>query len=284
MSIFAAALLLGAHLQGQQRVSSLTGNIERIDGFESKALKNKRNLIVYLPPNYEADKTKKYPVVYMHDGQNVFDGMTSYIPNQEWRADEAAESLINAGIIEPLIIVGIENGGMERGNEYLPTKIKMGNNEFGGKADLYGKMLSDEIMPIINGRYRTKTGSENTGLIGSSFGGVITCYLGIAHPEIYGRVAVMSPSVWVDDRVLLKLVKPIERKQRRPKVWIDMGGKEGASAVQNARDLFDVYVKNGWKPNADLIYLVEPNSEHNELAWGRRLPSVLTFLFPKKAS
>lgn len=279
-----SSILLATILQGQQaqRVSSLTGNFERIEGFESKVLKTKRNISVYLPPSYKADLKAKYPVIYMHDGQNVFDGKTSYIPNQEWRADEAAESLIEAGLIEPLIIVAIDNGGMERGNEYLPTKIKLGNNEMGGKADLYGKMLIDEIMPIVNDRYRTKTGPENTGLIGSSFGGVITCYLGTIYPEVFGRLGICSPSVWVDDKVLLTMVKPPAKKVRKPRVWMDIGGKEGAGSIKDTRALFDVYVKNGWKPNSDIVCLVEQNAEHNEIAWSRRLPSILTYLFPKK--
>ncbi|MBS1703930.1 MAG: alpha/beta hydrolase [Armatimonadetes bacterium] len=280
--ILAPFLLATTFFQQPQRMSSLTGNIERIDRFESKILGNSRNLIVYLPPNYKQDTKTRYPVVYMHDGQNIFDGATSYIPNQEWRADEAAEALIEAGLIEPLIIVGIDNAGMERANEYLPTKFKWNNSEIGGKADLYGRMITDEIMPIINERYRTKTGPDNTGLIGSSFGGVATCYLGATHPEIFGRLGVVSPSVWVDDRILLKLIKPTERRVRRPRVWIDIGGKEGADAVRDTRDLYDVYVQNGWKPRTDVVLYIEQNAEHNELAWSRRIPSILTYLFPKK--
>jgi predicted alpha/beta superfamily hydrolase len=282
MVLFPVLLSTVVVAQQPQRVSSLSGNIERIDGFESKALGNRRNLIVYLPPNYAQETLKKYPVVYMHDGQNVFDGMTSYIPNQEWRADETAESLINAGIIEPMIIVAIENGGAERGNEFLPTKFKMGNSEVGGKADLYGKMLIDEIMPIINDRYRTKLGPSNTGLIGSSFGGVVSSYLGITRPDVFGRLGVLSPSVWVDNKVLLSMVKPLEKKQPRSRIWIDIGGKEGEGSVENTRSLFDAYVKSGWKPSKDVVLVVEPNAEHNENAWARRLPSILTYLFPKR--
>ena len=279
-----ASLVFATAFQGQQtqRVSSLTGNIQKIDGFESKALGGKRNIAVYLPPSYQVEKTRKFPVVYMHDGQNVFDGMTSYIPNQEWRADEAAESLINAGIIEPLIIVAIDNGGGERGNEFVPMKVKSGNGEFGGKADLYGKMLLEEVMPMINGKYRTKTGPENTGLIGSSLGGYVTCYFGIQHPEIFGRLGVMSPSVWVDNQSILKLVKAPQNNVRRPKIWIDCGGQEPAIMPKGTQALFDTDLKEGWKPNRDVVLLIEPNAGHNETAWARRLPSVLTYLFPRK--
>ncbi|HVL39797.1 MAG TPA: alpha/beta hydrolase-fold protein, partial [Fimbriimonadaceae bacterium] len=121
-----------------ERRQSLTGDIRHHRDFESKILGNKRNLIVYLPPDY-AKQTRRYPVVYLHDGQNVFDGLTSYIPNQEWRADEAAEALIRAELIEPLILVGIDNAGIARGDEYLPTRTKFGDNEAGGK---------DRIRPI----------------------------------------------------------------------------------------------------------------------------------------
>ena len=103
-----ACLAILLILQGQQRVSSLAGNIEKIDGFESKILGNRRNIEVYLPPSYKSDQKTKFPVVYMHDGQNVFDGLTSFIPNQEWRADETAEALIGAGII------GLELGSVWR--------------------------------------------------------------------------------------------------------------------------------------------------------------------------
>ena len=115
--IIASLFLAGIQGQGPQRVPSITGTVEKIEGFQSKVLGNKRNVSVYLPPDYAKDTAKKYAVVYMHDGQNVFDGMTSFIPNQEWRADETAQMLIEAGIIEPIIIVGLDNGGMERGNE-----------------------------------------------------------------------------------------------------------------------------------------------------------------------
>ena len=272
--------LLSAGLVLQtQRVSSLTGTIEKIESFESKALKNRRNLSIYLPPRYAVEKDRRYPVLYMHDGQNVFDGSTSYIPNQEWRADEAAEGLINAGLIEPIIIVGIDNGQAARADEFLPWKITMGKNETGGKADLYGKMLTDEVMPMVNAKYRTKTGPANTGLLGSSFGGVITSYLGITRPDVFGKLGIVSPSVWVNGRELLKTVKPLKNRQR---IWIDMGTKEGSGAVADARALFDSYKAAGWREGKDITLVIDGNAEHNELAWSRRMMSILSYLFGKK--
>ena len=273
-----ALLSLGLVLQ-TQRVASLTGVIEKLAGFESKTLQNRRNISVYLPPKYAVEKYRRYPVLYMHDGQNVFDGSTSYIPNQEWRADEAAEGLINAGLIEPIIIVGIDNGQAARADEFLPWKIKMGNNEMGGMADLYGKMITDEIMPMVNAKYRTNTGPANTGLLGSSFGGVITSYLGISRPDVFGKLGIVSPSVWVNERQLLKTVKPVKNRQR---IWIDMGTKEGTGGVADARALFDSYKAAGWREGKDITLVIDGNAEHNELAWSRRMMSILTYLFGKK--
>lgn len=273
-----ALTVAGLALQ-TQRVASLTGNVEKLVGFESKVLQNRRNISVYLPPQYASDKGRRFPVLYMHDGQNVFDGATSYIPNQEWRADEAAEALIKASLIEPIIIVGIDNGQVARADEYLPWKIKMGNSEVGGKANLYGKMLTDEIMPMVNAKYRTKTGPSNTGLLGSSFGGVITSYLGITRPDVFGKLGIVSPSVWVNGRELLKTVKPIKNRQR---IWIDMGTKEGSSAVPDAQALFEAYKNAGWKEGKDITLVIDGNAEHNELAWSRRMMSILTYLFGRR--
>jgi predicted alpha/beta superfamily hydrolase len=275
-------MLAMALLSAQTRVSSLTGNIESIPKFESKILGNQRNLIVYLPAQYKSEPNRKFPVLYMHDGQNIFDGMTSYIPNQEWRADEAAESLINAGLIEPLIIVGIDNAGIDRGNEYLPFEIKMGNNRMGGRAEKYGQMLTQELMPMIQSRYRIKTGPENTGVCGSSFGGVISCFLGQTYPDVFGRVGIVSPSVWVADKGLLKLVTPVKRGVRKPRVWIDMGGAEGPGATSDAKALYETYLRNGWKPKSEVIFVQEENARHDELAWSRRIDSILVYLFGKK--
>jgi predicted alpha/beta superfamily hydrolase len=274
ISLALAILVLGP----QQRVSSLTGNIQQIQGFESKILGNKRNLIVYLPPDYDSETTRRYPVMYMHDGQNVFDGMTSYIPNGEWQADENAERLIRAGKIEPIIIVGIDNGGMERGNEYLPTRAKLGKDEMGGKADLYGKMLIDEIMPTINARYRTKTGPANTGLCGSSFGGVVTLYLGLTHPNVFGRLGVVSPSVWWDNRYLIREVDALPRKLD-DRIWLDIGSKEGYQAMVDVRNLKWALIKKGWTLGRDLAYMEDMGAYHNEAAWSKRMEPILLFLW-----
>ena len=147
--------------------------------------------MVYLPPGYVEDTGRTYPVLYMHDGQNLFDPATAFGGN-EWRLDDTAEELIERGAIEPLIIVGIYNTGEQRIHEYTPTTDpKLG----GGKADLYGKMLVEEVKPFIEKTYRTLPGPENTGMGGSSLGGLVTLHLGIQYPQVFGKLAVLSPSV-----------------------------------------------------------------------------------------
>src|SRR5438309_4937537 len=136
-----------------QRPHTLTGDIRVHKSFHSKILNNDRDVVVYLPPGYESNKNKRYAVLYLHDGQNLFDGATSFIPGKEWRVDETAESLITAGKIKPLIIVCIYNASKARIDEYTPTadeKYKMG-----GEADLYGRMLVEELKPFIDATYRT---------------------------------------------------------------------------------------------------------------------------------
>jgi predicted alpha/beta superfamily hydrolase len=216
----------------------------------------------------------------MNDGQNIFDGMTSFIPNQEWQADEAAERLVTAGKIEPIIIVGVDNGQMERANEYLPTKkqTRFAKDPIGGRADLYGDMLEREVMPLINSIYRTKTGAANTGILGSSFGGVISFYLGTTRPNTYSRIGVVSPSLWWDDRVLIKQAKSWKTKPP-VKIWLDMGTKEGYEGLVDARNLKHALQAKGFTLGKDLAYMEATGAGHNEAAWAKRMESILLFLY-----
>ncbi len=268
-----------------QRQPTLTGDIRLHKKFHSKILNNDRDLIVYLPPGYEASKTQPYPVLYMHDGQNIFDGVTSYLPGQEWRVDETAEALIAAGKIEPLIIVGIYNAGKDRGDEYTPAKDKTYN--MGGKADLYGRMLVEEIKPFIDGTYRTLRSAQHTGLGGSSLGGIASLYLGLKHQDVFSRLAVVSPTVWFAERHIVHYVEALPRKPET-RIWLDMGTKEGRNpdeegrSINEARGLQKILVKKGWKLGEDLKYFEAKGAEHNEGAWAERVESILTFLFPRE--
>lgn len=268
-----------------QREHTLSGEIRLHKSFHSAILNNDRDLIVYLPPGYDADAKRRYPVFYMHDGQNIFDGATSFIPGQEWRVDEVAQSLITAGKIEPLIIVGIYNAGVERVNEYTAGADQ--KYKAGGKADLYGRFLVEEVKPFIDKTYRTRVEAKNTGLGGSSLGGLISLYLGLKYPAVFTRIAVVSPAVWWADN---QIVHYTEEQARKPplRIWLDIGTKEGRdkneaqSTVDSTRLLKQTLIRKGWEEGKDLKYLEAEGAEHNEKAWAARIDQILEFLFPKK--
>lgn len=261
-----------------EREHTLTGEFRMHRGFHSRFLSKDRDIIVYLPPGYETGSAR-YPVLYLHDGQNLFDGATSYIPGMEWRVDETAQALIEGGDIEPLIIVGIYNTGEQRVFEY--TQTRDARHKVGGKARQYGRMLVEELKPFIDSEYRTLTGPSDTGLGGSSLGGLVTLYLGLRYPKVFGKLAVVSPSVWWDHKIIVKNVQQVRRKPGL-RIWLDMGTKEGASATKDAALLRDALVGKGWVLGSDLNYFEAQGAEHNEKAWGERVGMILKFLFPKR--
>jgi predicted alpha/beta superfamily hydrolase len=266
-----------------QEEHTLTGEFRAHKNFHSRFLPSDRDVLVYLPPGYDADKKKRYPVLYLHDGQNLFDGATSFIKGAEWGVDETAQRLITGGAIEPLIIVGVYNTGRDRVDEYTPTADA--RYKAGGKADLYGRMLVEELKPFIDSEYRTRRDAKQTGLGGSSLGGLVSLYLALKYPRTFGRVAVVSPSVWWDDRVIVREVEAL-KKRPRLRIWLDMGTKEGGNEAEeqtrNARALRDALVRKGWKEGSDLKYFEAEGAEHNERAWAARVEPMLRFLFPKK--
>jgi predicted alpha/beta superfamily hydrolase len=284
LSVIVVFLVIGTAVA--QQPHTLTGDIRFHKAFHSNILDNDRDVVVYLPPGYEARPEKHYSVLYLQDGQNLFDGATSFIPGQEWRADEAAQSLIAAGRVEPLIIVGIYNTGKDRIDEYTPAvdaKYKMG-----GKADLYGRLLVEELKPFIDAKYRTLKDARHTGLGGSSLGGLVSLYLGLKYPEVFGRLAIVSPSVWWSSNYIVKYVEA-EKKRPPIRIWLDIGTKEGGNAEEaqktlaGARLLKDTLIGKGWDPEKDLRYVEAEGAEHNERAWASRFESILQFLFPRKA-
>ncbi len=267
-----------------QQANTLTGDIRFHKNFHSKILNNDRDVIVYLPPDYDKKKKRRYSVLYLHDGQNLFDGATSYIPGQEWRVDETAEALIAANRVEPIIIVGVYNTGKDRVNEYTPAADD--KYKAGGRADFYGRLLVEELKPFIDTNYRTLTDAEHSGLGGSSLGGIVSLYLGAKYPQVFSRIAVVSPAVWWADS---QIVRHIEGLARKPKlrIWLDIGTREGRDAqeaqhtVEGVRLLHEALIRKGWKPGKDLSYLEAKDAEHNERSWAARTAQILEFLFPK---
>jgi predicted alpha/beta superfamily hydrolase len=264
------------------RIDSAVGTYA-VKSVTSRHLNNTRDITVLLPEGYEKDTSVRYPVLYMHDSQNIFNGKTSYIPNQEWKVDETSRAMARAGLVQKLIIVGIPNMGIDRANEYLPTRAKFGRQgeeEVGGKADLYGKFLIEEVKPLIDSTFRTKKGPGDTGLCGSSFGGIISLHLGMTRPDVFGRLGVVSPSLWWDNGVMQKRIEQ-QKFPWKVRMWMDMGTQEGDGAIR-ARAFEKTLIAKGMKPKKDFIYFEEEGGQHNEAAWARRFGEILLFLFPAK--
>jgi predicted alpha/beta superfamily hydrolase len=243
--------------------------------FRSAFVPLPRDLIVYVPPEYDREPERRYPVMYLQDGQNLFDPATAFIPGKDWRADDTAEELIRRGAIEPLIMVGIYNT-KDRLLEYTPTADA---RKGGGKADLYGRMLLEEIKPFIDRTYRTLP--DETALGGSSLGGLVTLYLGLEYPEVFRKLAVLSPSVWWDNQYIVKRVAALASKPEM-KIWLDMGTREGGMSLQDTEALRDVLLKRGWVEGEDLIYAEVEGAHHEETAWAQRVGPFLKYLFPAK--
>jgi predicted alpha/beta superfamily hydrolase len=246
-----------------------------VSEFHSEILPDDRVVSVYLPPQYLEEQERRFPVFYLNDGQNLFDGRTSYLAGRTWRAHTTADELTLNGEIEPVILVGVANTGLRRMAEYTPTRdFKLG----GGEGQSYGRLLVEELKPLIDGSYRTLADAENTGLGGSSLGGLISLYMGFSCSEVFGKLAVMSPSLWWDQRSILRVV---ERTEPRPelRIWLDIGTAEGVRHVRDTEMLERVLLKRGWQTGKDLIYEKVDGAVHDENAWAERFGDVLRFLF-----
>jgi predicted alpha/beta superfamily hydrolase len=258
----------------------MPGELITVEDFHSSALTGKRTVVLYLPPGYREDTRRRYPVLYLHDGQNVFDGRTSYVPGQYWRMKEAADSLLQQRRIEPLIIAAIYHAGEHRLWEYTPTRTRKLD---GGGLVAHGRMLVEELIPWLGERYRSLTQARHTALGGSSLGGLATLCLGLKHPAVFGRLAVMSPSVWWDHRVVLRSLEAFHHP-RRPKIWLDVGTEEGTTPFGSIRDvrlLKAMLVSKGWREGRSLHYEEVSGADHSERAWADRAPRMLEFLFPR---
>ncbi len=248
-------------------------------GFRSRILPDRRDLIVYVPPGYDDSPERSYPVLYLQDGQNLFDPETSYIKGRTWRVQETADAAIAAGTVEPLIIVGIYNTGERRLAEYTHERDwQMG----GGEADSYGSLLTRELLPWIARHYRVKPGREHTGLGGSSLGGLVSLYLGLRHADVFGRLAVMSPSVWWNHKSILGVLDELAPQiKARPRIWLDVGDHEGRMTLADTVHLDKQLTANGW--DQDQVHFERVvGGTHDEGSWAGRVGPMLEFLFPGK--
>ena len=266
----------------QRAQHTISGTLLAADGIYSPQLHNRRRLFVHLPRSYAEGGTRRYPVIYMHDGQNLFDQALSFAG--EWQADEAIEALAPDGY--EAIVVGVPNMGARRIDEYSPFRDR--RLQRGGRGDWYVAFLVSTVKPLIDQAFRTLPGREHTGLLGSSMGGLISLYASFSRPDVFGFAGVMSPSLWFAQEAIFPFVQHAPGRPSR--VYLDLGTHEGGDPrptqrgpyvgryLAAARRMRDLLIARGLAPGRDLLYLEEEEAGHNEQAWARRLPGALRFL------
>jgi predicted alpha/beta superfamily hydrolase len=266
--------------EAREKISTITGDV-RSHPIHSNILNNDRKLWVFVPPGYDADKSARYPVLYMHDGQNLFDDATSFAG--EWQADETATKLIHEGKIRPILIVGIENTAA-RGDEYTPTRY----DDEGGRGQDYARFVLTEVKPFIDRTYRTNPSREATGIAGSSLGGLISLYIAKTYPDTFGKCGAVSPSLWWDHEKLLHELESDRAWTKGAKVWIDTGTAENSDTLKSATQVMDcralasLLQRAGLKENQDYLYFEDPGAAHNEAAWAKRFGAMLEFMYGGK--
>jgi predicted alpha/beta superfamily hydrolase len=268
-------------------VHTVVGTLKVRRGVRSPQLANRRDLYVYLPPSYDRSDAC-YPVIYMHDGQNLFDQMISYVG--EWQVDETMEALSQEGV--EAIVVGIPNKGRRRLDEYGP--FRDARLKIGGSGDAYLAFIVETVKPLIDRDFRTLTAREHTGIIGSSMGGLISLYGFFRHPETFGFAGVMSPSLWFAQGAIFPFVQAAPTEAG--KIHLDIGTYEGPDMrdhhqlpptyvgrhILSLRQMRDLLIQKGYRDGVDINYEEAPEAVHNETAWARRLPGALRFLLAEQ--
>ncbi|HUF05507.1 MAG TPA: alpha/beta hydrolase-fold protein [Aridibacter sp.] len=261
----------------------------RIHTLESKVFNHTRKIRVLLPPNYEVKKTR-YPVLYLNDGQNLFDEADAIFNNAEWKVDETVYDLIAKGKIPPIIVVGIDNAGKKmRPNEYLPWEDEYLSPPVPDpKGALYPEFLEKEVIPFVESKYRVGTEKKDRGLGGSSYGALIALYSALKKPDLFGKLLLESPSFYVSDAKVLVMAESAEKFPSM--VYIGVGTNEGGrkecdpkdetfEAVVDVKRLAEIVKKKEAFDAGGLKVVIEPCAVHHEDAWAKRLPQALKFLF-----
>jgi len=245
----------------------VTGKVFYHKGFVIDGLKP-RDIFVWLPPNYDEQKEKRFPVFYMHDGQNLIDPRTSSM-FIDWQVDEVADSLIRTGEAEPFIIVGMNNTD-DRGTEYNNTSL--------GK--LYERLVVEKIKPFIDANYKTLTDAKNTAVGGSSMGGLISMLFAWDYPNVFSKAACFSPAFKFTNYNYVTVVAEDKSPKKNLKLYIDNGGVGLETILQPGVDeMIKVLKQKGYEENKDLQVFIDQKAEHNEAAWAKRIWRPIKFFF-----
>ena len=266
------------------RAQSATGDL-RLHEFRSRVFQNTRFLRVWLPSGYDAAENagRHYPVLYLNDGQNLFEGATAF-NGVEWQVDETGDRLIREGVVPPMIFVGMDNAGRERIREYMPHR-SLNPMMLRAHGTRYPAFLFKEVMPFVASHYRVASEPENTGLGGSSLGALIALYAVAVRPGVIGRLLLESPSLWASSRQLIRQSRGVKRWPER--IFLATGTAEAGrkdkdqSVVDDVRELAGIMRRAGLD-DARLKLVIEDGAVHNEAAWARRFPEALAFLFGRR--
>jgi enterochelin esterase-like enzyme len=263
------------------RAGGATGDL-RLHEFRSRIFRNTRFLRVWLPPGYDdgQNAARHYPVLYLNDGQNLFESSTAF-GGVEWGVDETADRLIREGAVPPMIIVGIDNTGKDRIREYMPHR-SMHPRILRAQGRYYPDFLLKEVMPFVESAYRVATSPENTGLGGSSLGALIALYTAIARPGVIGRLLLESPSLWASNRQTIKESRVVRIWPER--IFLAVGTEEAGSPERNRTVVDDVrelaaILRRAVLSESRLRLVIAEGAGHNEAAWAQRFPEALRFLF-----
>lgn len=247
------------------------GALMVLRGLESPQLENRRDISVYLPPSY-AEGDRRYPVIYMHDGQNLFDPRTSFAG--EWHVDSTIDGASGEGL--EAIVVGIPNMGQERCNEYSPFDDP---RHGAGKGDAYLAFITDTLKPIVDADFRTKPDREDTAIVGSSMGGLISVYGFFRRADVFGFAGVMSPALWYGQRRIFEFLD--SSPNVGGKIYVDVGTKEGSEVLRDVKRLRDQLLAMGYTHGQDMLFMVDFGAGHNESAWARRMVKQLRFFLAR---
>ena len=242
---------------------AIIGNVEFHREIYSKILNKKRDFFVWLPPGYNLNPSKSYPVLYMHDGQNLINPKTSYA-GKDWQVDETVTRLIKEYKIKEVIVVGIYNTG-DRLEEYSDTE----------KGEKYLKFLIEELKAFVDSKYKTLPDPNNTAIMGSSMGGLASFLAAWKHPEVFSMAGCMSSSFYHNDDKVFKILDEYDGLKKHIKIYID----HGEDGLIRGQKMFCKLTKMGYIIGTDLDYYFAPGAEHNETEWAKRLERPLLFFF-----
>lgn len=241
----------------------IIGDVVYHRGHSYPHLNYKRDIIVLLPPSYKTDRSKHFPVLYMHDGQNIMDPNTAYV-GVDWRVDETVNKLIKLNLLNEIIVVGIYNSP-DRLEEYSDTI----------KGNHYLKYISTELKQFIDSNYRTLPDRENTAIMGSSLGGLISLMMVWNYPSIFSKAACLSSAFYFDNNKIFRMIEKYEGLKKHVKIYIDSGD----DGKRDAQRMFSILTSKGYIIGEDIDYFYDPGAIHTEKAWADRLARPLLFMF-----